>query len=127
MKSYLGNSLHLLSSMTQPAMTAFTLRRLRASAAFLGPFNHLAKKLMRQGIKLFGSEEAGPRLQVGAWLVCVGLCVGCVCRVTPFVARSVYQRGGGGDGWLCLIPMQECVDTCTCFQTTHCTLLGKLH
>jgi hypothetical protein len=64
MKSYLGNSIHLLSSMTQPAMTAFTLRRLRASAAFLGPFNHLTKKLMRIGLKLYGSEEAGPRLQV---------------------------------------------------------------
>jgi nucleolar complex protein 2 len=64
MKSYLGNSLHLLSSMTQPAMTAFTLRRLRASAPFLGPFPHLAKKLMRSGLKLYGSEEAAPRLQV---------------------------------------------------------------
>lgn len=64
MKSYLGNSIHLLSSMTQPAMTSFTLRRLRASAPFLGPFNHLAKKLMRLGLKLYGSEEPGPRLQV---------------------------------------------------------------
>lgn len=63
-KSYLGNSIHLLSSMTQPAMTAFTLRRLRSSAAFLGPFSHLTKKLMRIGLKLYGSEEAGPRLQV---------------------------------------------------------------
>jgi nucleolar complex protein 2 len=51
--------------MTQPAMTAFTLRRLRASAPFLGPFAHLTKKLMRIGLKLYGSEEPGPRLQVG--------------------------------------------------------------
>jgi len=72
-KSYLGNSIHLLSSMTQPAMTAFTLRRLRASAAFLGPFGHLTKKLMRIGLKLYGSEEAGPRLQVGPLVPAYGV------------------------------------------------------
>jgi nucleolar complex protein 2 len=83
MKSYLGNSIHLLSSMTQPAMTAFTLRRLRASAPFLGPFNHLAKKLMRLGLKLYGSEEPGPRLQVGSR--------------NRFV-RALSQVSGGGGG-----------------------------
>lgn len=68
MKSYLGNTIHLLASMTQPDMTAFTLRRLRASAALLGPWAHLSRKLLRLTLKLYGSEEQGPRLQVCVWL-----------------------------------------------------------
>jgi hypothetical protein len=66
-KSYLGNSLHLLASMTQPEMSAYTLRRLRPSAAFFGPYPRLTKKLLKLGLELFGSgeKENAPRLQVG--------------------------------------------------------------
>lgn len=66
-KSYLGNSLHLLASMTQPEMTAYTLRRLRPSAAFFGPYPRLTKKLLKLGLEIFGSgeKENAPRLQVG--------------------------------------------------------------
>jgi hypothetical protein len=65
-KSYLGNSLHLLASMTQPEMSAYTLRRLRPSAAFFGPYPRLTKKLLKLGLELFGSgeKENAPRLQV---------------------------------------------------------------
>jgi nucleolar complex protein 2 len=62
-KSYLGNSLHLLSSMTQPDMTSYALRRLRSSVAFLGPYPRLTKKLLKLGLELFGSADQGPRLQ----------------------------------------------------------------
>lgn len=64
-KSYLGNSLHLLASMTQPEMSAYALRRLRPSAAFFGPYPRLTKKLLKLGLELFGSgeKENAPRLQ----------------------------------------------------------------
>lgn len=88
MKSYIGNSIHLLSSMSQPAMTAYVLRRLRASAAFLGPMPHLTRKLLRMALKLFGAEEPGPRLQVRV-RVCCEWCMGCACtRVVGARAAS---------------------------------------
>lgn len=80
-KSYLGNSLHLLGSMTQPAMTAYTLRRLRASAAFLGPFPRLAKRLLKLALELFGSAENGPRLQVRG--AARAACWGSLCCMLP--------------------------------------------
>jgi nucleolar complex protein 2 len=74
-KSYLGNSLHLLASMTQPEMSAYTLRRLRPSAAFFGPYPRLTKKLLKLGLELFGSgeKENAPRLQVRVLLVRQGV------------------------------------------------------
>ena len=65
-KSYLGNSLHLLSQMTEPAMVSFTLRRLRASAAFLAPFEKINRKMLKQALVVFGSAENAPRVQVRA-------------------------------------------------------------
>jgi nucleolar complex protein 2 len=63
-KSYLGNTLHLLGQMTEPAMLAFLLRRLRASAAFLGPFDKIQRKLLKAALQVFGTAEHGPRVQV---------------------------------------------------------------
>lgn len=65
-KSYLGNTLHLLGSMAQPTMTAYVLRRLRASVAFLGPFPRLTKRTLRLALSTFGGsgDDEAPRLQV---------------------------------------------------------------
>jgi len=64
-RSYLGNTLHLLGNMTEPAMLAFMLRRLRASAPMLAPFAKIQRRLLKLALQLFGSAENAPRLQVG--------------------------------------------------------------
>lgn len=64
-KSYLGNSLHLLGASAEPAMLAFVLRRLRASAAFLGPFAKIQRRTLRAALGIFGSADNAPRVQVG--------------------------------------------------------------
>lgn len=52
-KSYLGNSLHVLNQMTDTGMIAFTLRRLKHSAVFLAAF----PSLLRKYIKVCGSKN----------------------------------------------------------------------
>lgn len=66
-KSYLGNTLHLLSASAEPAMLAFVLRRLRASAPFLGPFAKIQRRTLRAALGVFGSADNAPRVQVGCW------------------------------------------------------------
>ncbi len=44
-------------------MLAFILRRLRASAVFLGLFDRLTKVAIRQALGLFGSGQHGVRVQ----------------------------------------------------------------
>lgn len=44
-------------------MLAFVLRRLRASAVFLGLFDRLTKIAVRQSLTLFGSGQHGVRVQ----------------------------------------------------------------
>lgn len=46
-KSYLGNSLHVLNQMTDTDMIAFTLRRLKYSSIFLVPFPALLRKYIK--------------------------------------------------------------------------------
>lgn len=64
-RSYLGNTLHLLSNVTEAAMLAFVLRRLRASAAMLAPFAKIQRRLLKLALQLFSSAQNAPRLQVG--------------------------------------------------------------
>jgi hypothetical protein len=66
-KSYLGNTLHLLGASTEPAMVAFVLRRLRASAPFLGPFAKIQRRTLRAALGVFGSADNAPRVQVCVW------------------------------------------------------------
>ncbi len=44
LKSFWGNSLHLLAAMTDARLLAFTLRRLRASVTLLAPFRKQSDK-----------------------------------------------------------------------------------
>ena len=46
-KSYLGNSLHVLNQMTDAQMISFTLRRLKYSSLFLGAFPTLLRKYVK--------------------------------------------------------------------------------
>jgi nucleolar complex protein 2 len=62
-KSYLGNTLHLLGALTDAAMLAFILRRLRASTVFLAPFEKLQRRLLKAALGLFGSADSAPRVQ----------------------------------------------------------------
>jgi nucleolar complex protein 2 len=64
-KSFLGNTLHLLGASTESAMLAFVLRRLRASAPFLGPFAKIQRRTLRAALGVFGSADNAPRVQVG--------------------------------------------------------------
>lgn len=51
-KSYLGNSLHVLNQMTDAEMISFTLRRLKYSALFLAAFPSLLRKYVKVCPKL---------------------------------------------------------------------------
>eukprot|EP00891_Asterochloris_glomerata_P005532 jgi/Astpho2/5532/gw1.00079.30.1_t len=62
-KSFLGNSLHLLGQMTEGVTLAFALRRLRASVPLLAPFDKLQRKFLKQALSVFGSAENAPRVQ----------------------------------------------------------------
>ncbi|GFR47619.1 hypothetical protein Agub_g9358, partial [Astrephomene gubernaculifera] len=62
-KSFWGNSIHLLGSITDPPLLAFTLRRLRSSVSLLAPFPRLRDKFLRAALGIFGSGEVAPRLQ----------------------------------------------------------------
>eukprot|EP00850_Spirogloea_muscicola_P001213 SM000004S15083 [mRNA] locus=s4:1147792:1153464:- [translate_table: standard] len=56
-RSYLGNALHILGQMTDTVMIGFTLRRLTASVALLGPFPKLARKLLKLVLHFWASGE----------------------------------------------------------------------
>lgn len=66
-KSYLGNSLHLLGQMSEAAMMTFALRRLRPSVVFLAPFHKIQRRFLKQALDVFGSADSAPRLQVRRW------------------------------------------------------------
>lgn len=63
LKSFLGNSLHLLGQMTDSAMLTFMLRRLRVSVVLLAPFAKLQRKFLKQVLTIFGGADKAPRLQ----------------------------------------------------------------
>eukprot|EP00892_Ulva_mutabilis_P007512 jgi/Ulvmu1/5132/UM021_0149.1 len=89
-KSYLGNTLHLLAHLAEENSSLFILRRLRASAAFLTPFETLRKKMLKLMAGLFGSSDSHRvRLQALLWLREVGLTCGVEALST--VLRISYR------------------------------------
>ncbi|EFN57450.1 hypothetical protein CHLNCDRAFT_142934 [Chlorella variabilis] len=62
-KSYLGNTLHLLGALTDGAMLTFILRRLRASTLLLAPYEKLQRRLLKMAFSLFGSADNATRVQ----------------------------------------------------------------
>ncbi|KAI3868386.1 hypothetical protein MKW92_027147 [Papaver armeniacum] len=72
-KSYLGNSLHVLNQMTDSEMIAFTLRRLKYSAVFLAAFPTLLRKYMKVSLHFWGT--GGGALPIVSFLFIRDLCV----------------------------------------------------
>ncbi|ESQ50632.1 hypothetical protein EUTSA_v10022567mg [Eutrema salsugineum] len=54
-KSYLGNSLHVLNQMTDTGMITFTLRRLKHSSVFLSAFPSLSRKYIKVALHFWGT------------------------------------------------------------------------
>ncbi|XP_010536116.1 PREDICTED: nucleolar complex protein 2 homolog [Tarenaya hassleriana] len=72
-KSYLGNSLHVLNQMTDTEMISFTLRRLKYSSVFLAAFPSLLRKYIKVALHFWGTGT-GP-LPVVSLLFLRDLCV----------------------------------------------------
>lgn len=91
-KSFWGNSLHLLGAVTDAALLAFTLRRLRASVPLLAPLNKPRDRFLRACLGVFGTGEVAPRLQVGRGSGCAWGDV----WVWMCVWECVHAAGGAG-------------------------------
>lgn len=72
-KSYLGNSLHVLNQMTDTKMVSFTLRRLRSSCALLAAFPALLRKYVKVVLHFWGT--GGGALPVVSFLFLRDLCM----------------------------------------------------
>ncbi|KAI3967902.1 hypothetical protein MKX01_027085 [Papaver californicum] len=72
-KSYLGNSLHVLNQMTDSEMISFTLRRLKFSAVFLAGFPTLLRKYMKVSLHFWGT--GGGALPIVSFLFIRDLCI----------------------------------------------------
>ncbi len=62
-RSYLGNTLHLLDKVTDPSMQGYILKRLRHSVPFLKDFDKIRRKFIAVSLKIFSSDEDEPRVQ----------------------------------------------------------------
>ena len=68
-KSYLGNTLHLLSHLAEETTATFILQRVRSSLDFLPHFEKLQRKYLRLVASLFGSATSRRvRVQALLWL-----------------------------------------------------------
>ncbi|KAK9835130.1 hypothetical protein WJX81_000218 [Elliptochloris bilobata] len=74
-RAYLGNSLHLLSQLTEGSTLAHTLRRLRASAALLACSERLQRKYLRRALSVFLSGSAAARVHAFLFVRQVALAV----------------------------------------------------
>lgn len=89
-KSYLGNTQHLLAHLAEEHSSMFILRRLRASAGFIAPFEMMRKKMLKLVSGMFGSSESQRvRLQALLWLREVGLT--CGAEALSSVLRVSYR------------------------------------
>lgn len=61
-KSYLGNTLHILNQMTDNQMIAFTLRRLKASVCFLAALPRFTRKYLKVALHFWGRGEGSASL-----------------------------------------------------------------
>ncbi|MEW5298161.1 MAG: hypothetical protein WDW36_001313 [Sanguina aurantia] len=89
-KSYWGNSLHLLAAMTDAPLITFTLRRLRASVLLLAPFKRQGDKFLKASLGLFGSSaDPGPRVQ--AFLSIRQMALSMPAPMMDHCLRGVYR------------------------------------
>ena len=88
-KSYIGNTLHLLGQLTDASMTSLVLRRLAASVAFLKPFERLTKRVTRTTLMCFSSGE--PRLRVSAIVLLRAIAATCPGPALERAVKGVYR------------------------------------
>jgi hypothetical protein len=89
-KTYLGNSLHLLTHLAEENSSAFILRRIRASTPFMQPFDALSLKMVSAVAGLFGSATSRRvRVQALLWLRDFGLTGG--PKALPAVLAASYR------------------------------------
>ena len=88
-KSYIGNTLHLLGQLTDASMTSLVLRRLAASVAFLKPFERLTKRVTRTTLMCFSSGE--PRLRVSAIVLLRAIAATCPGPALEREVKGVYR------------------------------------
>ena len=62
-KSYLGNTLHLLIHLTDSVALTFVLRRIRAGTVFMASFNTMRRRYLKQALKVFSAADNAPRIQ----------------------------------------------------------------
>ncbi|CAG9467298.1 unnamed protein product [Pedinophyceae sp. YPF-701] len=62
-RSYFGNTMHLLGAATDRALTILILRRLRPSVALLTPIPGLTRAVLRAATSVFSSGERSARLE----------------------------------------------------------------
>ncbi|KAF3595039.1 hypothetical protein DY000_02020738 [Brassica cretica] len=72
-KSYLGNSLHVLNQMTDQGMISFTLRRLKHSSVFLSAFPSLLRKYVKVALHFWGTGSSS--ISVVSLLFLRDLCI----------------------------------------------------
>ncbi|CAH8262514.1 unnamed protein product [Arabidopsis lyrata] len=72
-KSYLGNSLHVLNQMTDTEMITYTLRRLKHSSVFLAAFPSLLRKYIKVALHFWGTGSGA--LSVVSLLFLRDLCI----------------------------------------------------
>ncbi|KAG9449998.1 hypothetical protein H6P81_009963 [Aristolochia fimbriata] len=89
MKSYLGNSLHVLNQMTDNQMITFTLRRLRSSVIFLAAFQNLLRKYIKVAVHFWGT--GGGALPVVSFLFIRDLCIGLGSDCLDSCFKGIYK------------------------------------
>lgn len=88
-KSFLGNTVHLLGQLTDAKMTAFILRQAQACAPFLAPLERLSKRFVRAALRLFGEGE--PQLRVQAVLLLRALLLSQPAAGAELVLKGAYR------------------------------------
>ncbi|XP_068637066.1 nucleolar complex-associated protein 2 [Aristolochia californica] len=88
-KSYLGNSLHVLNQMTDNQMISFTLRRLRYSVIFLAAFQNLLRKYIKVALHFWGT--GGGALPVVSFLFIRDLCIRLGSDCLDACLKGVYK------------------------------------
>nr|AQX44083.1 nucleolar complex protein 2-like protein [Dendrobium officinale] len=89
MRLYLGNALQILNEMTDEQMISFTLKRIKASAVFLGAFPVLLRKYIRVVLHTWGTGTGA--LPVVSFLFLRDLCVRLGSDCLDSCLKGVYK------------------------------------
>ncbi|CAN8271188.1 unnamed protein product [Cochlearia groenlandica] len=88
-KSYLGNSLHVLNQMTDTGMISFTLRRLKHSSVFLSAFPSLLRKYIKVAVHFWGTGSG--KVSVVSLLFLRDLCIRLGNDCVDDIIKGMYK------------------------------------